>query len=87
MQEFIKQEGLDPMLKLLAITPLAAESSYANANTAIIDTCRNILVGTAIHSCIYAGAFLLGVQHQYSLGYLFSSSNHSVNVQVWLENK
>ena len=44
MQEFIKQEGLEPMLKLLAITPLAAESSYATANTAITDTCKNILV-------------------------------------------
>ena len=45
MQEFIKQGGLEPMIKLLAITPLAAESTYASANTAIIDTCRNILVG------------------------------------------
>ena len=44
MQEFIKQGGLEPMIKLLAITPLAAESTYASANTAIIDTCRNILV-------------------------------------------
>ena len=44
MQEFIKQEGLEPMIKLLALTPLAAESTYATANTAIIDTCRNILV-------------------------------------------
>ena len=43
MQEFIKQGGLDPMIKLLAITPLAAESTYASANSAIIDTCRNIL--------------------------------------------
>lgn len=46
MQEFIKQGGLEPMLKLLAITPLAAETSYTTANSAIIDTCRNILVCT-----------------------------------------
>ena len=55
MQEFIKQEGLEPMIKLLALTPLAAESTYATANTAIIDTCRNILVSLYTMSYIYPG--------------------------------
>lgn len=49
MQEFIKQGGLEPMIKLLAITPLAAELTYASANTAIIDTCKNIMVGFAVN--------------------------------------
>lgn len=48
MQEFIRQGGLEPMLKLVAITPLVAEASYATANMAIVDTCRNILVCTVM---------------------------------------
>ena len=51
MQEFVKQGGLEPMLKLLAITPLAAESSYSTANSAIVDTCKNILV--CYNVCMY----------------------------------